>query len=83
MQAVNYSTARNNLKSLINEVCNNYEHLIITNKEGKNVVMMSLEEFNSIQEKLYILSSPKDSQEILKRVNDIDNNSLFQERKLI
>jgi antitoxin YefM len=83
MQAVNYSTARNNLKSLINEVCNNYENLIITNKDGKNVVMMSLDEFNSIQEKLYILSSPKDSKEILKRVKDIDSNSHFQERKLL
>jgi antitoxin YefM len=42
MQAVNYSTARNNLKLLINKVCNNYENLIITNKDGKNVVMMSI-----------------------------------------
>lgn len=46
MQAVNYSHARNNLKSLIDEVCENDEEVIITTKNDKSVVMISLDEYN-------------------------------------
>ena len=46
MQAVNYSYARNNLKSLIDEVCENDEEVIITTKNDKSVVMISLDEYN-------------------------------------
>lgn len=46
MQAVNYSHARNNLKSLIDVVCENDEEVIITTKNDKSVVMVSLDEYN-------------------------------------
>ncbi len=46
MQAVNYTTARNNLKILIDRVCDNHEEVIITTKNDKSVVMMSLDEYN-------------------------------------
>jgi len=46
MQAVNYTSARNNLKSLIDEVCDNDEEMIITTKNDKSVVMISLDEYN-------------------------------------
>jgi len=46
MQAINYTTARNNLKSLIDEVCDNHEEVIITTKNDKSVVMISLDEYN-------------------------------------
>lgn len=46
MQAVNYSHARNNLKSLIDEVCSKDEEVIITTKNNKSVVMLSLDEYN-------------------------------------
>ena len=46
MQAVNYSHARNNLKSLIDDVCDKDEEVIITTKNDKSVVMISLDEYN-------------------------------------
>ena len=46
MQAVNYTSARNNLKSLIDTVCDNHEEVIITTKNDKSVVMISLDEYN-------------------------------------
>lgn len=52
MQAVNYTTARNNLKSLIDEVCSNHEEVIITTKNDKSVVMMSLDEYNQTHAQL-------------------------------
>lgn len=46
MQAVNYSHARNNLKSIIDNVCDNNEEVIITTKNDKSVVMVSMNEYN-------------------------------------
>lgn len=46
MQAVNYTNARNNLKDLIDEACDNQEEIIITTKNNKSVVLISLDEYN-------------------------------------
>lgn len=46
MQAVNYTTARNNLRALIDNACDNDEEIIITTKNDKSVVLISLDEYN-------------------------------------
>ncbi len=52
MQAVNYTSARNNLKSIIDNVCDNNEEVIITTKNDKTVVVISLDEYNQTHAKL-------------------------------
>lgn len=52
MQALNYTSARNNLKSLIDTVCDNNEEVIITTKNDKTVVVMSLDEYNLTHAKI-------------------------------
>ena len=46
MLAVNYSTIRNNLKDYCDKVTDEYETVIVTRKDEKNVVIISLEEYN-------------------------------------
>jgi len=46
MQAVNYTAARNNLKNIIDDVCDNNEEVIVTTKNDKSVVIISLDEYN-------------------------------------
>ncbi len=46
MRAVNYSHARNNLRSIIDTVCDEHEEVIITTKNDKSVIMLSLDEYN-------------------------------------
>jgi antitoxin YefM len=48
MLAVNYSTIRNNLKGYCDKVTNEYETVIITRKGDKNLVLVSLEEYNAL-----------------------------------
>lgn len=52
MQAVNYTSARNNLKSIIDNVCDNNEEVIITTKNDKSVVIISLDEYNQTHAQL-------------------------------
>ena len=46
MLAVNYSTIRNNLKDYCDKVTDEYETVIVTRKDEKNVVIISLKEYN-------------------------------------
>ena len=66
MRTVNYSHARNNLKTLIEDVCDNDETYIITNRNAKTV-MMSLEEYSRKQTQ--IKEDIKISLEILNTAN--------------
>ena len=49
MLAVNYSTIRENLKSYCDRVTDDHETVIVTRKDEKNVVIISLEEWNELQ----------------------------------
>ena len=48
MLAVNYSTIRNKLKDYCDKVTEEFETVIVTRKNEKNVVIISLEEYNAI-----------------------------------
>ena len=52
MLAVNYSTIRNNLKDYCDKATDESEIVIVTRKHEKNVVIMSLEQYNSIMKAL-------------------------------
>ena len=48
MLSVNYSTIRNNLKAYCDEATYNNETVVVTRKDEKNVVLLSLEKYNQI-----------------------------------
>jgi antitoxin YefM len=59
MRVVNYTEFRNNLTESLNLVNDDGDIVIVSRSKGKNVVVMSLEEYNAIQETLHITSSKK------------------------
>lgn len=59
MRAVNYSELRNNLKSYLDGVINDCEPLLVHRSGNESVVVISLDEYNSIKETEYIMKSPK------------------------
>ena len=58
MTAINATTARRNLYQLISEVNENRRPVIITNTRGKNAVLLSEEDWNAVQETLYLNAIP-------------------------
>lgn len=52
MLAVNYSTIRKDLKNYCDKVTEESETVIITRKNGKNVVLLSLEKYNEMIKEL-------------------------------
>jgi len=72
MQAVQYSTARNNLRDIINKVCDNFEEFIITTKDKQSAILISQDEYNSMKETIYLLSSKNNRDRLLESVDEID-----------
>jgi antitoxin YefM len=65
LDAVNYSEARKKLASLMESVCEARDAVIITRRKARPVVMMSLDEYNSLQETGYLLRSPANAERLL------------------
>ena len=57
MDAITSSAARQNLAQTMNAVCENHSPVISTRQKSEPVVMMSLADFNSIQETAYLLGN--------------------------
>lgn len=54
MLAVNYTTLRDNMKTYMDKVTDDYETMIVTRKDNKNVVMLSEEAYNNLMENVYL-----------------------------
>ena len=57
MLAVNYTTLRDNMKAYMDKVTNDYETMIVTRKDNKNVVMLSEESYNNLMENIYVMGN--------------------------
>ena len=55
MLAVNYTNLRENMKNYMDKVTDDYETMIVTRKNNRNVVMMSEESYNNLMENLYLM----------------------------
>jgi len=72
MQAVFYSQARNNLRGLINKVCDDYDEYIITTKDNKAAVLISYDEYSAMKETMYLLSSKANRDRLNEAVDQIE-----------
>jgi antitoxin YefM len=82
MRVVNYTEFRNNLAESLNVVNDDGDIVVVSRSKGKNVVVMSLEEYNSIQETLFLDSTKANRKRLDDAVNEM-NKGKFVKRKLI
>jgi len=71
MLAINYTTARQNLKEYFDKAVNDFETIIVTRERGENVVLMSETEYNNMLENLYVRSNPDDYNELLESIQQL------------
>ncbi len=72
MQAVSYSEARENLKAMIDKVVADRAPLAITRQRGEGAVLVSASEWASIEETLYLLSSPANAKRLLESIAELE-----------
>jgi antitoxin YefM len=78
MQVVSMTEARNNFKAIFDSVYYDNEEVIIHRKNRENVVMIPLDEYNSLKETDYLLRNPKNREVLLRSLKDARNGKVFQ-----
>ena len=82
MRVVNYTEFRNNLAESLNIVNDDGDIVNVSRSKGKNVVVMSLEEYNTIQETLHLTSTTNNRKRLDKAVKNM-NAGKFVRKALI
>ncbi len=82
MNAISYTTARNNFASTMEKVCDDHDPVIVTRKNNKSVIIISLEDYESLKETAYLLQSPKNIKRLLESIEELESGNGTQ-RELI
>lgn len=72
MIAVNYTNLRDNLKSYCDKVNDDFETVVVTRKNNRNVVILSEESYNML-ENIYVRSSNVNYERLINAKKQIDN----------
>jgi antitoxin YefM len=72
MDVMTYSEARKNLKTLMDRVVDDSDFTVITRQRGEPVVMVSMSEWNSIQETAHLLSSPRNAERLRASIAELE-----------
>ena len=72
MDAISYTAARANLAKTMEKVCNDHDPVIITRKRESPVVMLSLEDYQSMEETAYLLRSHGNVRHLLESIAELE-----------
>ena len=75
MKAITYTAARESLASTMDRVCLDHDPVIITRNRDQAVVMISLEDYESLEETAYLLRSPANARRLLDSISDLKESS--------
>ena len=82
MESISYTFARSNLAKTMEQVCDDHAPIAITRKGEGAVVMMSMSDYQALEETAYLLRSPKNTRRLIEAVAELKNGK-GQERELI
>lgn len=72
MKSYTYTAARQNLAETMDKVCEDHAPVIITRNRDTSVVMMSLEDYESLEETAYLLRSPANARRLLEAMKGLE-----------
>ena len=82
MDTITYTSARGNLAKTMEKVCDDHSPVIITRKTAQPVVMMSLEDYEALEETAYLLRSPENARRLLESIAELEAGK-GSERELV
>ena len=71
MKAITYTAAREKLAQTMQQVCDDHDAVVITRRRDQAVVMMSLEDYESLAETAYLLRSPANAKRLREAVEQL------------
>lgn len=82
MDAITYTAARSSLAKTMDKVCEDHAPVIITRNKSSSVVMMSLEDYEALQETAYLLRAPRNARRLLESIAELEEGK-GEERDLL
>ena len=82
MRLVNYSQARNSLKSVLDAVADDADVTVITRRDGPDAVVMSLDQYNSMMTTMHLLSNAANAAHLAKSIKEYHQGKV-RARKLV
>ncbi len=82
MNALTYSQARKELAKTMDKVCDDHSPVVITRKNQRSIVMISLEDYQALEETAYLLRSSRNARRLLESVAELQASG-GTERELI
>ena len=73
MEAISYTTVRQNLAKTMEKVCKDHSPVIVTRKKSNSVVIMSLEDYSALEETAYLLRSPKNTRRLIESIAQLED----------
>ena len=73
MNTITYSEVRAKLAERMEKVCDDHAPMIVTRKNSRSVVMISLDDYQALEETAYLLRSPKNAQRLLASIAELEN----------
>ena len=71
MKAITYTAAREGLASTMDKVCRDRSPIIITRNRDQSVVMLSLADYEQLEETAYLLRSPANARRLLSAIGSL------------
>ena len=78
MAYVSYTELRQNLKKHLDEVCDSRTPLVVTRRSGEPVVMLSLAEYESLEETLHLWREPLNAERLLRSIKEAEAGNLVE-----
>jgi antitoxin YefM len=78
MDHVSYTELRQNLKKHLDKVCDDRAPLVVNRRNGEAVVVLSLADYEGIEETLHLLSDPANAEHLRKSIADANAGKLFR-----
>ncbi len=75
MDTITCSDARTRLARTMDRVCDDHAPMIITRKNARSVVMMSLDDYHALEETAYLLRTPKNARRLLASIIDLESGA--------
>jgi antitoxin YefM len=72
MKAITYTAARENLAATMDRVCEDSEAVVITRNRDQAVVMLSMAEYQALEETAYLTRSPVNARRLLDAVESLE-----------
>ena len=73
MATITYSEARSKLAETMEKVCDDHAPIIITRKNSRSVVMISLDDYEALEETSFLLRSPKNARRLLESIAELES----------